>query len=207
MLGLMGKKIGMTQVFDENGTLTPVTVVKIEENIVVAQRTEEKNGYKAVVLGSVDAKPKRLVKPVIGQFKDDISPKKYLFEVKDLDTECNVGDKFGIEQFANAEYVDITGTTKGKGFQGAMKRHNFAGGRKTHGSKFHRALGGTGQAAQPSRVFKGTKMAGRMGGVQQTTLNLQVVKVDEEKQVLLVKGAVPGRNNSYIFVRSAIRRN
>jgi len=206
MLGLIGRKVGMTQVFDERGVLTPVTVIKIEENVVVAERTEEKNGYEAKLIGAFDRKSKHVSKPYGGQFKDGINPKAVLREMRDFDGENAVGDSLGIELFKDLAYVDIEGTSKGKGYQGVMKRHGFGGGRSTHGSKFHRGLGGTGMAATPSRVLKGAKMPGRMGGVKTSVQNLRVVKIDEEKQVLMVKGAVPGPNEGVVIVKKAKKK-
>ena len=205
MIGVIGEKVGMTQVFDESGVLTPVTVIKIGENIVVDQRTPEKNGYSAVVLGYGSVKKNRVIKPVSGQFKNNTEPKRYLKEIRDFEIECSAGDKIGIEILENIDSVDVTGTTKGKGFQGVMKRHNFGGGRKSHGSKFHRAGGSTGQAASPSKVFKNLKMAGRMGGSKTTVQNLKVLKVDAENSVLLVAGAVPGVRKSILEVRKSIK--
>ena len=203
MLSLIGKKVGMTQVFDEAGVLTPVTVVKVEENVVIANKSIERDGYRAVVLGAVDKKEKNVTKPVAGQFAEGVSPKRKVFEVRDFERECAVGDVLGIELIDGIDFVDVIGTSKGKGFQGVMKRHTFGGGRATHGSKFHRANGSTGMAAYPAKVIKGTKMAGRMGGERKTVQNLQVVKVDAERKVLLVKGAVPGTKDSFVIVRKA----
>lgn len=207
MLGLIGKKVGMTQVFDEFGELMPVTVIKVEPNLVVDQRTADKNGYSAVLLGATDAKPSRVTAPVLGQFKkNELDPKRRLVEMRDFDRECAVGDTLGVELFENAAFVDVTGTSKGKGYQGVMKRHGFGGGRKTHGSKFHRGNGSTGMAAWPSRVIKGTKMAGRMGGVQRTVQNLRVVSVDSERQMMLVSGAVPGSRDGYVIVQTSKKK-
>jgi len=206
MIGLIGKKAGMTQVFDAEGILTPVTVIKVEPNVVVANRTVDKDGYNAVVLGSVEMKSSHVSKPYAGQFKDDLSPKKHVMEIRDFEKECNVGVSFGVELFENLVYVDVIGTSKGKGFQGVMKRHNFSGGRATHGSKFHRANGSTGMAAWPSKVIKGTKMAGRMGGEKKTVQNLEVVRVDAEKNIVLVKGAIPGTKDSIVLVRKAKKK-
>ncbi|MFP4113766.1 MAG: 50S ribosomal protein L3 [Spirochaetota bacterium] len=207
MLGLIGKKVGMTQVFNEFGELMPVTVIKIEPNLVVDQRTPEKNGYSAVVLGASDVKPTRLTAPVVGQFrKNDLDPKRRLVEMRDFDRECSIGETLGVEVFENSAFVDVTGTSKGKGYQGVMKRHGFGGGRKTHGSKFHRANGSTGQAAWPSRVLKGTKMPGRMGGVRRTVQNLRIVSVDAERQMLLVGGAVPGNRDGYVLVQASKKK-
>ncbi|MFW5777474.1 MAG: 50S ribosomal protein L3 [Spirochaetota bacterium] len=207
MLGLIGKKVGMTQVFDEYGELMPVTVIKVEPNLVVDQRTADKNGYSAVLLGATDAKPSRVTAPVLGQFKKNgLDPKRHLVEMRDFDRECAVGDTLGVELFENAAFVDVTGTSKGKGYQGVMKRHGFGGGRKTHGSKFHRGNGSTGMAAWPSRVIKGTKMAGRMGGAQRTVQNLRVVSVDAERQMMLVSGAVPGSRDGYVIVQASKKK-
>lgn len=206
MVGLIGTKLGMTQVFDETGILIPVTVIKVEKNTIVATRDEEKNGYNAVVLGSVEAKDKRLSKPYKGQFGEALKPTKHLFEVRDFEGDVKVGDTLGLELFEDVFFVDIVGKSKGKGYQGVIKRHGFHGGQKTHGSKFHRAPGSTGMAAWPSRVFKGTKMPGRMGFDRKTVQNLKVVKIDSEKQVILVKGAVPGRNNSTVIVKQARKK-
>lgn len=206
MLGLIGKKIGMTQVFDANGILTPVTVIKIEDNVVVANRTEEKNGYSAAVLGAGEVKKNRVSKPYAGQFGDVCDPKKTVMEMRDFDKEVAVGEVLGVDMFKDVMFVDVTGTSKGKGYQGGMKRYNFGGGRATHGSKFHRDLGGTAMSSTPSRTFKGHHMAGHMGDVRTTVQNLKVVAVDSEMQVLMVKGAIPGPNQSTVVVRKAIKK-
>lgn len=206
MIGLIGKKIGMTQVFDADGKLVPVTVLEVEPNVVVSTRTTDRDGYSAVVLGAFEQKPSRLSRPVLGQFSEGIAPRKELIEFRDFGRECTVGEELSLALFEDVGFVDVTGTSKGKGFQGVMKRHNFGGGRKTHGSKFHRANGSTGMAAYPSKVIKGTKMAGRMGGTRETVLSLKVVKVDVEKNLLLVRGAVPGRSKSVVRIRPAVKR-
>lgn len=206
MLGLIGKKIGMTQVFDQEGHLIPVTAIKVEGNVVVAERTEEKNGYNAVLLGSVDIKEKATTKPYKGQFKEVCAPKRYLHEFRNFDREVKVGDTLGVDVFKDIVYVDVTGTTKGKGYQGGMKRHGFHGGRATHGSKFHRDLGGTAMSSTPARTFKGQKMAGHMGNEQQTVQNLRIVKIDEEAGLLLVKGAIPGSAKSTVVVKKAVKK-
>ncbi len=206
MFGLIGKKVGMTQVFDENGTLTPVTVIHVEPNVVIDQRNEELHGYSAVVLGALDKKASRVSKPVAGQYKEGVSPKKHIVEIRDFSKECAVGDSLGLELFSDFRFVDVVGTSKGKGYQGVMKRHNFGGGRATHGSKFHRANGSTGMAAWPSKVIKGTKMPGRMGGERSTVQNLRIMGIDTEKNVMLVKGAVPGSRDSVVIVRQAKKR-
>ncbi len=205
MLGLIGKKLGMTQVFDANGILTPVTVIKIEDNVVVANRTEEKNGYSAAVLGTGSVKQSRVTKPYAGQFGAS-EPKKTVMEMRDFDKEVNVGDVLGVDEFKDIAFVDVTGTSKGKGYQGGMKRHGFSGGEKTHGSKFHRDLGGTAMSSTPSHTFKGKKMAGHMGNERTTVQNLRVVAVDSELQVLMVKGAIPGPTDSVVIVKKAVKK-
>lgn len=205
MLGLIGKKVGMTQVFDANGILTPVTVIKIEDNVVVANRTEEKNGYSAAVLGTGYVKKSRVAKPYAGQFGAN-EPKKTVMEMRDFDKEVSVGDVLGVDEFKDIAFVDVVGTSKGKGYQGGMKRHGFSGGEKTHGSKFHRDLGGTAMSSTPSHTFKGKKMAGHMGHERTTVQNLRVVAVDSDLQVLMVKGAIPGPNDGTVIVRKAVKK-
>jgi len=206
MLGLMARKVGMTQVFDETGSLVPVTVVRVEPNVVVAQKTEEKDGYKAVVLGIDELKQNRAPKPYAGQFPESISPMKTLREFRDFEKEVAPGDKLGAELFDGIRYVDVCGISKGKGFQGVMKRWGFGGGRKTHGSKFHREPGSTGQNTYPHKSFKNRKMPGRMGRERVTVLSLRVVKVDTENQLVLIRGAVPGVNKGLVVVRAAVKK-
>ncbi|AEV29910.1 50S ribosomal protein L3, bacterial [Sphaerochaeta pleomorpha str. Grapes] len=206
MLGLIGKKVGMTQVFDAQGRLTPVTVIRIEGNVVVADRTEEKNGYKAAVLGSVDKKKSTVTKPYAGQFEGICEPKQHVIEFRNYEKEVTVGEVLGVDIFKDISFVDVTGTSKGKGFAGGMKRHNFSGGRATHGSKFHRDIGGTAMSSTPGRTFKGHNMAGRMGTEKTTIQNLKVVRVDEEMQVLMVRGAIPGPSQSVVIVKKAIKK-
>ena len=206
MLGLIGKKVGMTQVFDADGRLTPVTVIKFEGNVVIGQRTKENNGYEAAILGSVDKKKSTITKPYAGQFKDTCAPKQNVEEFRGYEKEVKVGDELGVDIFKDATFVDVTGTSKGKGFAGGMKRHGFSGGRATHGSKFHRDIGGTAMSATPSRTFKGRNMAGRMGGEKTTVQNLKVIRVDENMQVLMVKGAIPGPAQSVVIVKKAIKK-
>jgi large subunit ribosomal protein L3 len=206
MIGLIGKKIGMTQVFDEKGVITPVTVIQIDENTVVAERSKDKHGYDAVVLGAGDMKERRATKPYKGQFPEGAKPKRILKEFREFDAEYTVGGSLGVELLGGLEYVDVQGVSKGKGYQGVMKRHGFGGGRKTHGSKFHRGLGSTGMAAWPSKVQKGTKMPGRMGADKVIVQNLRVVRVDADKKVILVKGAIPGPRGSSVIVREAKKK-
>lgn len=204
MLGLIGKKIGMTQMFDDSGNLKPVTAVRVEPNTVVAERSIDENGYSAVVLGAFAAKKTK--KPVAGQFPKGVEPTKVILEIRDYERECKIGEKIGVEIFEDIPFVDIEGTSKGKGNQGVIKRHGFRGGRKTHGSKFHRTPGSTGMAAWPSRVIKGTKMAGRMGGQKTTVQNLSLLRVDQENGVLFIGGCVPGTRGSLVVVRKAEKK-
>jgi len=205
MLGLMARKLGMTQVFDETGSLVPVTVVRIEPNVVVAQKTEEKDGYKATILGVDELKKGRASKPYAGQFQE-VAPLKIIREFRDFEREAVLGDKLGSEVFEGIRYVDVTGISKGKGFQGVVRRWGFGGGRKTHGSKFHREPGSTGQNTYPHKTFKNRKMPGRMGRERVTALSLRVVKVDTEKHLILIRGAVPGVNKGLVVVRAAVKK-
>ena len=206
MLGLLARKVGMTQVYDESGNMLPVTVMRVDPNIVIAQKTEEKDGYSAVVVGLDDMKKSRVTKPYAGQFPEDIAPKKQLKEMRDFEKEVAVGDSLGVELLEGVRYVDVSGVSKGKGFQGVVKRYGFSGGPKAHGSKFHRAPGSTGQNTYPARTFKNKKMPGRMGREKVTVLSLRVVKLDVEKQLILVKGSVPGVNKGLVLVRAAVKR-
>ena len=206
MLGLIGKKVGMTQVFDAQGKLIPVTVIKVEDNVVIANRTDDKNGYSAAVVATGEIKKSQTTKPYAGQFKDVCEPKKVVMEMRDFDNEVSVGDKLGVDLFKEVTYVDVTGVSKGKGYQGGMKRYGFGGGRKTHGSKFHRDLGGTAMSSTPAHTFKGHKMAGHMGNEQVTVQNLKLVAVDSEMQVIMVKGAIPGPTDSTIVIKKAVKK-
>ena len=206
MLGLIGKKVGMTQVFDAQGKLIPVTVIKVEDNVVIANRTDDKNGYSAAVVATGEIKKSQTTKPYAGQFKDVCEPKKVVMEMRDFDNEVNVGDKLGVDLFKEVTYVDVTGVSKGKGYQGGMKRYGFGGGRKTHRSKFHRDLGGTAMSSTPAHTFKGHKMAGHMGNEQVTVQNLKLVAVDSEMQVIMVKGAIPGPTDSTVVVKKAVKK-
>ena len=206
MKGLIAKKVGMTQVFDENGNLTPVTVIRVEPNTVVATKTQEKCGYEAVVLGLEDLKPHKITKPYAKQFPENITPKRHLIEFRDFEGEVKVGDQIGVELFEKVRFIDVTATSKGKGFQGVMKRWGFHGGRATHGSKFHREAGGTGCCTTPGHCLKNVKMPGRMGFDRVTVQNLKVVKVDPELNVLMVRGAVPGVRNCTLIVKAAVKK-
>lgn len=204
MLGLIGKKVGMTQVFNAEGKLIPVTVIHVEPNVVLASKTKDEDGYDATVLCSFDVKSEKLVKPVRGQFeKRDVPAKRKVVEFRDFSGERKVGDSLGVEIMENVRYVDVVGVSKGKGFQGGMKRHGFGGGPASHGSKFHRGLGSTGMAATPSRVLKGQKMPGWMGAERVTVQNLEVVNVSSSGNVVLVKGAVPGASGCCVIVKES----
>ncbi len=208
MHGILGKKIGMTQIFHEDGTAVPVTVVKAGPCLVVQRKTVETDGYDAVQLGLVeDIPPRRVSKPRRGHFdKAGVGPMRRVaeFEVGDGE-ELSAGDKVRASIFEVDEFVDVVGTSKGKGFQGVIKRHNFSGGGATHGSMFHRAPGSVGQASDPSRVFPGQKLPGQMGNKRITTKNVRVVKVDEERNLLYLRGAVPGPKNGYVAIRRSKR--
>jgi large subunit ribosomal protein L3 len=206
MKGLIAKKVGMTQVFDESGNLTPVTVIRVEPNTVIATKTEDKFGYSAVVLGLDDLKTGKASKAYAGQFPENVSPKRHLKEFRDFDGEVKVGDQIGVELFNSVRFIDVTATSKGKGFQGVMKRWGFHGGRATHGSKFHREAGGTGCCTTPGHSLKGIKMPGHMGFERVTVQNLKVVKVDPELKVLMVKGAVPGIKKGTLIVKAAVKK-
>ena len=206
MKGLIAKKVGMTQVFDESGNLVPVTVIRIDPNTVIATRTKERNGYDAVVLGIDDVKESRVTKAYKNQFAENIAPKRTLKEFRDFEKEVKVGDQIGMELFDGTRFLDVTSTSKGKGFQGVMKRWGFHGGRASHGSKFHREAGGTGQSTTPGHTFKNMKMPGRMGSKKVTIQNLQVVKTDADLKVIMVRGAVPGNKDCTLIVKSAVKK-
>lgn len=206
MKGLIAKKVGMTQVFDESGNLVPVTVIRIEPNTVIATRTKERNGYDAVVLGIDDVKESKVTKAYKSQFAENIAPKRTLKEFRDFEKEVKVGDLIGMELFDGTRFLDVTSTSKGKGFQGVMKRWGFHGGRASHGSKFHREAGGTGQSTTPGHTFKNIKMPGRMGFKKVTIQNLQIVKTDADLKVIMVRGAVPGNKDCTLIVKSAVKK-
>ena len=203
--GIIGKKLGMTQIFAPDGTVTPVTVVKAGPCVVVQRKTTAgKDGYDAVQLGFVDDKaPKKVNKPMKGHFdKAGIPPTRILKEVRlQNGDEANVGDKVLVDQFAENDVVEVIGTSKGRGFAGFIKRHGFGGGRDTHGSMFHRAPGSIGASAYPSRVIKGTRMAGHMGVERKTIKNLKVVRVNADENLLLIKGALPGPTGAYVLIK------
>ncbi len=206
MIGLIAKKVGMTQVFDESGNLIPVTVIHVEPNTVVSLKKQDTFGYDAVVLGLDDLKASRTSKPYAGQFPEGVAPKRHLKEFRDFDREVAVGDQLGVEIFEEIHFLDVTATSKGKGFQGVMKRWGFHGGRATHGSKFHREPGGTGNSTTPGRCFKNTKMPGRAGRERVTVQNLRIQKIDPELKVVMVRGAVPGHKDCTLIIKSAVKK-
>jgi len=204
MSGLIGKKIGMTSIYDENGKNIPCTVIEVGPCVVTQVRTEEVDGYNAVQLGFDDKKEKQTTKALQGHFKKaGASAKRKVIEFQGYEKEYKLGDVLTVDFFEEGEFVDVSGTSKGKGFQGVVKRHGFAGvGQATHGQHNRlRAPGSIGAASYPARVFKGMKMAGRMGGEKVTVQNLRVVKVIADKNLLIVKGAIPGHKNSYITIQ------
>lgn len=200
MLGLIGKKIGMTQVFDEDGTAIPVSVIHAGPCPVVQVKTVEKDGYNAVQIAFEEIRPTRAALPMIGHFKSaGLPPYRYLQEFRvDNPGEYAPGQLIDVSIFEKAEWIDVSGKSKGRGYQGVVKRHNFHGGKKTHGSKSHRVPGSIGMAAYPSRVLKGTRLPGRMGHEEVHARNLKVVEVDTENNLLLVRGAVPGSRNTML---------
>lgn len=206
--GILGTKLGMTQVFDENNRVVPVTVIATGSNVVTQLRTQERDGYTAVQLayGAID--PRKVNKPVAGQYaKAGVTPRRHLTELRVHDVaEFEIGQELGADLFADGVKVDVTGTSKGKGFAGVMKRHGFAGLSATHGThRVHRSPGSIGGCATPGRVFKGMRMAGRMGNDRVTTQNLTVHKVDADAGLLLIKGAIPGRKGGVVVVREAVK--
>ncbi|MCL6471736.1 MAG: 50S ribosomal protein L3 [Firmicutes bacterium] len=205
MKALLGKKLGMTQVFSDDDRLIPVTVVEVGPCVVTQVKTRENDGYSAIQIGFEDIEDRKVTKPLKGHFaKSKVSPKRYLAEVRvDDPSEYKPSDTLTAEIFTAGEKVDVVGISKGKGFQGVMKRHGFGGGPGGHGSHFHRAPGSIGAAAFPARVPKGRRMAGHMGSDRVTSMNLEIVKVDPEQNIMLLKGAVPGAKGSLIMVKES----
>lgn len=208
MKKILGKKIGMTQVFAEDGSLVPVTVVEAGPMIVVNKKTVEKDGYSAIQIGFADIKAHRMNKPAKGQFeKANLGYKKFLREIRvENPDEFQIGQEIKADVFAVGDMVDVTGTSKGKGTQGVIKRHGFGRGRETHGSKFHRMPGGLSAGTYPGRVFKGHKMMGRMGNETVTIQNLEVVRVDADKNLILVKGAIPGPKKGLVSIKTTTKK-
>ena len=208
LTALMGTKVGMTQVFTETGTLVPVTVLEVGPCWVVQRKTTKTDGYEAVQLGYLPAKAHRLNKPEAGHLaKAGVNPVKHLQEFRiEADDAFEAKQEVGVDMFVEGERVDVTGTSKGKGFQGVVRRHGMAGGPASHGSMSHRRVGSIGASATPSRTIKGIRMPGQMGNKRSTIIGLEVVRVDAEKNLLLVKGGVPGPNGSLLVVRKTVRR-
>lgn len=206
--GILGTKLGMTQIWDDN-RVVPVTVVQAGPCVVTQVRTADKDGYQAVQLAYGTVDPRKVNKPITGHFtKAGVAPRRHLVELRTTDaTEYTIGQEVTVEAFVPGQYVDVTGTTKGKGFAGVMKRHGFAGLRGSHGvERKHRSPGSIGGAATPGRVFKGTRLPGRMGGVRFTAQNLTIQAVDPESNLLLIRGALPGPTGGLVLVRSAAKK-
>jgi large subunit ribosomal protein L3 len=204
--GILGKKVGMTQIFSAEGVLVPVTVIDVTPNVVLQKKTAETDGYQAVQLGFLDKK--NVTKPEVGHAaKANTNPKRFVKEFAGEEMMAfEVGQEVKANIFVEGEIVDVTGTSKGKGYAGAIKRHNFARGPMAHGSGYHRGIGSMG-SIDAARVKKGKKMAGRLGGETVTVQNLEVVKIDLEKNVVLIKGSVPGANNSFVIVSNGVKAN
>ncbi len=205
--GILGKKVGMTQIFDETGLLVPVTVLEVQPNVVIQVKTAKTDGYNSIQLGVDD---KRLVlsnQAEQGHVKKaNTAPKRFVKEIRDAELgEVEVGSELTVELFEAGELVDVTGVSKGKGYQGNIKRHNQSRGPETHGSRYHRGVGAMSAASTPGRVRKGKKLPGQMGGVKVTIQNLEIAKVDVERNVLLVKGNVPGAKKSFVEIKSAVK--
>ena len=206
MKGILGRKVGMTQVFTKSGKLIPVTVVEVEPNVVTQIKTVENDGYDAIQLGFDTKKEKNATKANIGHAKKaETAPKRFYKEIRGVNvSDYTLGQELTVELFNEGEVVDVTGTTKGKGFQGVIKRHNQHRGPMGHGSQYHRGPGSMG-TMRPMRVFKGKKLPGHMGGLTVTIQNLEIVAVDKENNVLLVKGNVPGANKSLVIIKTAVK--
>ncbi|MGV8057401.1 MAG: 50S ribosomal protein L3 [Smithellaceae bacterium] len=202
--GIIGKKLGMTQVFDEDGAAVGVTAIEVEPSVVVQVKTKIKEGYDAIQLGYGRKKQKNVTKPLQGHFnKANKGFFRKLKEFEAADEKYEIGQEITADIFKAGDFVDIVGTSKGKGFQGVVKRHGFGGGRATHGSMFHRAPGSIGASADPARVFKGTKMGGHMGCVRKTIQNLQIWQVRTDRNLILLKGSIPGSKNGFVLIKQA----
>lgn len=207
MKGILGRKAGMTQVFTKDGKLIPVTVIEVEPNTVMQVKTVETDGYNAVQLGVTEKKEKRATKSEVGHAKRaNTTPKRFLKEIRDTEATYNVGDKVTASLFEVGEIVDVTGTSKGKGFTGVIKRHNQSRGPETHGSRYHRRPGSLGTML-PKRVLKGKKLSGHMGFETVTIQNLEIIEVNENENYILVSGNVPGAKNSLVLIKSAVKNN
>lgn len=208
MKNMIGRKIGMTQIFKEDGSVVPVTVVEAGPLVVVQKKTVETDGYNAIQVGFQNIKEQRINKPTKGHFdKGNVAYKKYLkeFRVENPDA-YEIGQEIKADTFAEGDLIDVTGTSKGKGTQGVIKRHGFGRGRESHGSKFHRMPGGLSAGTYPGRVFKGHRMMGRMGNERVTVQNLEVVRVDAEKNLILIKGAIPGPKKGIVTIKETVKK-
>ena len=207
MKGILGRKVGMTQVFTKEGKLIPVTVIETEPNVVMQVKTVENNGYNAIQLGVFEKKEKQATRPEMGNAKKaNTTPKRYLKEIRDVEATYNIGDTISASVFSVGEIVDVTGTTKGKGFQGVIKRHNQSRGPMTHGSHYHRRPGSLGTML-PKRVLKGKKLAGHMGVDAVTIQNLEIIEVNDAENYILVSGNVPGAKNSLVLIKTAVKNS
>jgi len=205
--GLIGRKLGMTQVFTEDGAAVPATVIEVEPSVVIQRKTVKREGYDAVQIGCSRVKQKHVTKPLQGHFqKVDKGFFRILRELRGDISGYDLGQEVRVDIFKPGDYVDVTGTSKGKGFAGVIKRHGFRGGRATHGSMFHRAPGSIGASAEPSRVFKGRKLPGQMGCDRNTVQNMQVLVVRPEDNAILVKGSIPGGKQGVVLIRQAIKK-
>jgi large subunit ribosomal protein L3 len=205
--GLIGRKLGMTQVFTEDGAAVPATVIEVEPSVVIQKKTVQREGYDAVQIGCSRVKQKHVTKPLQGHFqKADKGFFRVLRELRGDVSGFELGQEVRVDVFKPGDYVDITGTSKGKGFAGVVKRHGFRGGRATHGSMFHRAPGSIGASAEPSRVFKGRKLPGQMGCEKNTVQNMQILVVRPEDNAILVKGSIPGGKQGVVLIRQAIKK-
>lgn len=205
---VIGRKVGMTQIFTEKGDLIPVSVIAVEPSVVVQKKTTENEGYEAIQVGFGEAKKHKMTKALVGHFdKASVDYKKHLKEIRvDKADDYNIGDEILAEVFEAGDYVDVTGTSKGKGTQGIVKRHGFSRGRMSHGSKMHRTAGGMGASAYPGRVFKNHRMSGKMGNEKVTVQNLEVVRVDADNSFILLKGAVPGPKKGILYIKETVKR-
>ena len=207
MKGILGRKVGMTQVFTKDGKLIPVTVVEVEPNVVMQVKTVDKDGYNAIQLGVFEKKAKLANKPEMGNAKKaNTTPKRFLKEIRNVESAYNIGDTIGATVFEVGEIVDVTGTSKGKGFTGVIKRHNQSRGPMTHGSHYHRGPGSLGTML-PKRVLKGKKLAGHMGVETVTIQNLEIIEVNESENYILISGNVPGAKNSLVLIKSAVKNS
>ncbi len=206
--GLIGRKIGMTQLFDDVGNVTPVTVIEAGPCTVIEKNTLERNGYSSITLGFQERKEKHVRKPQAGFYKkQNITPKKVLKEFRFPGHDAfNIGDVISLDKFKEADFIDVTGITKGKGFQGVVRRHGMSGGPGGHGSHLGREAGSTGMREHPGHVFKNHRMPGHMGNEQVTTQNLRIVKIDQSQNLLFIEGSVPGKNQGIVYIKSSVKK-